>query len=114
MLDIKYTDEESYREYVGCELGSVLEFLDLLVEMGIPTILRQVIIPTLNDNEDNILRLKQLAKSHKNIIKTELLPFRKICQQKYDTIGLKFKFDYIPEPDAKTMERLNTLLTNEV
>ena len=82
--------------------------------MGIPTILRQVIIPTLNDNEDNILRLKQLAKAHKNVIKTELLPFRKICQQKYDTMGLKFKFDYIPEPQAEVMKKLNDLLTNEV
>ncbi len=113
LLDIKYTDEALYREHVGCEFSSVLEFLDLLEEMGIPTVLRQVIIPTLNDNEDNILRLKQIAKSHKNVIKTELLPFRKICQQKYDNMGLKFKFDYIPEANVEVMEKLNTLLTNE-
>ncbi len=110
LLDIKYTDEALYREHVGCELKNALEFLDLTEEMGIPVWIRQVIIPTLNDNEENILRLKRIADSHKNVKKTELLPFRKICQQKYDNMGLKFKFDYIPEPTKEKIIALQSLL----
>ncbi len=110
LLDIKYTDEESYRENVGCELKTVLEFLDLLEEMNIPVWLRQVIIPTLNDNEENILRLKKIAEAHKNVEKIELLPFRKICQQKYDNMGIKFKFGSLPEPERERIKQLESLL----
>ncbi len=110
LLDVKYTDPKLYRDHVGCELEAVLEFLDLLEEMNIPTVLRQVIIPTLNDNEENILCLKEIADSHSNVEGIELLPFRKICSQKYDNMGIEFKFGHLSEPDAECMKHLNELL----
>ncbi len=110
LLDIKYTDEALYREHVGCEMATVLKFLRLTEKMDISVWLRQVIIPTLNDTEENILRLKKIAADHKNVEKVELLPFRKICQQKYDNMGLKFKFDCIPEPQSEKMKMLQNLL----
>lgn len=110
LLDVKYTNPEHYCGYVGCELESVLKFLDLLDQMSIPTVLRQVIIPTLNDNEENIMQLKKIAVAHTNVEKIELLPFRKICSQKYDNMGMEFKFGHLPEPDAECMKHLNELL----
>ena len=64
LLDIKYTDDESYKKHVGCSLSKPLEFLELLQSKNVPTWLRQVILPTLNDNEENIKRLSDIAKSH--------------------------------------------------
>ncbi len=110
LLDVKYTNPEHYCEHVGCDLYDVLSFLDLLEEMSIPTVLRQVIIPTLNDNEENILRLKEIVDAHANVEKIELLPFRKICSQKYHSMGIEFKFGHLPEPDAERMKYLNDLL----
>ena len=107
LLDIKYTDDEPYREFVGCDLEVVLRFLEYLNEQEIPTTLRQVIIPTLNDNEDNMLRLKAIAHAHPCVDKVELLPFRKICQTKYDALGLKFPFGHLPEPSVEVMDFLN-------
>ena len=110
LLDVKYTDPELYIKHVGCDYGGVLNFLDLLEEMKIPTILRQVIIPTLNDNEENIQRLKAIVHRHSNVEGVELLPFRKICSQKYDNMGIEFKFGHLREPDGETMRRLNEIL----
>ena len=99
LLDIKYTDDKLYREYVGCTYEIPLKFLSYLNENDIPVTLRQVIIPTLNDNEDNIFRLKAVALKYPCIDKTELLPFRKICQVKYDKMEIPFPLSHIPEPD---------------
>lgn len=110
LLDIKYTEEPLYREHVGCDLKRVLSFLSYLEEKHIPVTLRQVVIPGLNDNEENILKLKKIAEEYLCIDKIELLPFRKICQVKYDKMGIDFPFADIPEPDKKTMEKLNKLL----
>ena len=110
LLDIKYTKEELYKEYVKGSLKTTLEFLDYLNEEKIPTTLRQVIITGINDNEENILALKKIAKEHPCVDKIELLPLRKICQSKYDNMGIKFSFEEIPEPSAETMQKLNSLL----
>ena len=113
LLDIKYTTDEDYRAYVGCGMDTPMAFLDYLNAQNIPTTLRQVIIPTVNDSEAQILELRRIAKDHANVDKVELLPFRKICQVKYDNMGIKFPFSHIPEPTKEQMSRLERVLDME-
>lgn len=110
LLDIKYTADELYKKHAGCEMKPVLDFLGYLDKEKIPVTLRQVIIPTLNDNGENILELKRIAAAHKCVDKVELLPFRKICQVKYDKMGIEFPFAHIPEPSAESMAELKKIL----
>lgn len=110
LLDIKYTTDEDYHRYVGCDLERPLAFLEYLQEQQIPVTMRQVIIPSLNDNAENILALKEIAKTHPCIDKVELLPFRKICQVKYDKMEKEFAFGHLPEPTPDKMKELENLL----
>ena len=110
LLDIKYADDESYHKYVGCSLEKPLEFLSYLNEQSVPVTLRQVIIPTLNDTAKNIFFLNKLSKKYSCIDKTELLPFRKICQVKYDEMKIDFPFRDIPVPIKGKMDELNKLI----
>jgi pyruvate formate lyase activating enzyme len=87
-----------------------MAFLDYLTEQRIPTTLRQVIIPTVNDTEEQVLALRRIAESHANVDKVELLPFRKICQVKYDSLGLTFPFGHLPEPSKEEMRELERIL----
>lgn len=113
LLDVKYTNEQTYRDYVGCSFQQVLDFLDQLEKRKIPTTLRQVLIPTRNDSQENILRLKEIADKHRCVDQVELLPFRKVCQIKYDQMGIPFRFGELPEPSNESMEKWNRLLTEE-
>lgn len=110
LLDIKYTDEDSYRRYAGCSLEKPLAFLDELQRRRIPVWLRQVTIPGKSDDRENILRLREIARSRSCVDKAELLPFRKICQMKYDRMEIPFPFGDIPEPTREKMAELNALL----
>ena len=110
LLDIKYTSDEQYKQFVGCPLAKPLEFLDYLENKKIPTTLRQVIIPTLNDSEENAILLKRLADSHKVVDKVELLPFKKICQVKYDNMKIPFPFAHLPEPTKDLLQSLQKLI----
>ena len=104
LLDIKYTANDLYRENVGCSLDNVLEFLDYLDSESIPTTVRQVIIPSVNDTVENIGKLKEIASKYPCVEKIELLPFKKICQVKYDDMKIEFPFANISEPSAEAME----------
>lgn len=110
LLDIKYTTDKDYTENVGCSIKKPLAFLHELEIRGIPTWLRQVTIPTKTDDPENILRLREIANSHKCVEKVELLPFRKICQMKYDTLGIPFPFGHLPEPNDATLTELRKIL----
>lgn len=110
LLDIKYTSDESYRRYVGCSYDAVVKFLSYLDSQGIAATLRQVIIPGLNDNKENILKLKELSQMYACVDKVELLPFKKICQVKYDKMNLEFPLRDTPVPDGNIMKTLKSYL----
>lgn len=110
LLDIKYTTEEEYRENVGCSMKKPMEFLQYLGEKNIPVTLRQVIIPTVNDNAENIQRLREIIRNNPVIDKTEFLPFRKICTVKYEQMGIEFPFADIPEADIDTVKKLYEII----
>lgn len=110
LLDIKYTSDELYQKYVGCELNKPLNFLAYLQEQNIPVTLRQVIIPTLNDNECSIEKLKGIVKQYSCIDNIELLPFKKVCQVKYDNMGIDFPFAGIPAAKKEDVLALENML----
>ncbi len=110
LLDIKYTEETSYAAYVGCSLSSVLSFLSRLDAHAIPTTLRQVILPGLNDSEESLRRLGAMAEAHPSVSGCELLPFRKLCLEKYEALGIPFRFAHIAEPTSDEVRALTRLL----
>ena len=109
LLDIKYHTEELYKKYAGCSLSKPLEFLSVLDSKKIPTVLRQVIIPSLNDNKESMAFLKTLKETYSCVQKIELLPFKKLCQTKYDNLGIEFPFKDFPTPSAETIKELEKM-----
>ena len=110
LLDVKYTNDSDYKENAGCGLTAVRDFLAYLDEKNIPTTVRQVIIPSLNDSDGNIFELKAIKGKYKCVDKIELLPFRKICTAKYENMKLEFPLSHIPEPSAEKMAHLKKIL----
>ncbi len=106
LLDIKYTNEQDYKKYVGCSYQTVLHFLAYLEEQQIDTWIRQVIITDLNDNDANIFLLGKLISSHNCVTKYQLLPFHKMCIEKYEKLDISFPFSHITEPSKEQLQAL--------
>ena len=109
LCDIKFPTEEAYLKKVGGSLNSTLEFLRLCNEKGVKVIIRHVVVPGMTDTEESVLAIKELLRDIK-YEKIELLPFRKLCQQKYDKLGMEFPLKDTPECSKSTIEKLKKLI----
>lgn len=109
ILDYKYMNSCDYEEYVGMKKENVDLFLEKLEQMRKNVWIRQVIIPSLNDNEEFVSKLFDLEKKYSCIQKTELLPFRKLCLEKYSAQGLDFKLKDVPEASFELIKNLELL-----
>jgi pyruvate formate lyase activating enzyme len=106
LLDIKMTNEDDYEKYIGGSLEKTLEFLEYLDSINMPVWIRQVIVPGINDTIENYDKLKELVNPFKCIEKVELLPFRKLCLEKYENMGLEFSLKDIRECTKADIERI--------
>lgn len=112
LLDVKMTTEEEYRQYTGGSLERVMAFLDRLEGLGKDTWIRHVVVPGINDTEEDMERLAALLKGYGCIRKTELLPFRTLCLEKYAALGIPFPLEGTPRMDSEKLNSLDSYLQN--
>jgi pyruvate formate lyase activating enzyme len=109
LCDLKFPNEEGYREYCKGSLLQVISFLELTEKRNVPLWIRHVVVPGLTDDEAKISETVRIARQYSNLEKIELLPFRKICAVKYDTMGIPFPLAGSNDCPDGTIRRLNSL-----
>jgi pyruvate formate lyase activating enzyme len=102
LLDIKHITNDGYQEITGTTyLDKFFEFVKELNETNVEVWIRQVIIPDINDNEQYLIDLSNFLKKHiKNVTRIDFLPYHKLGEEKYKTIGI----DY-PYKEKKAMDK---------
>ena len=107
LLDIKFTSEEEYKHNTGGSLASTLAFLDYCEERGIAVWVRHVVVPGLNDNRTDLLKLKEIISPYSVVEKVELLPFRNLCIEKYEAAGIPFPLSDTPPMSESALKELS-------
>ncbi len=106
LLDVKFTTEEDYKRYTGGSLQTVLRFMGEMRQRQKPLWVRQVILPGINDTEADLLRLYGLIKGYPYLQKVQLLPFHKLCLEKYEAMGIPFPLAGIAAANPRRVEEL--------
>ena len=114
LLDIKMTNDEEYKNHIGCPIAALLKFLEILKAHGVDTWLRQVIVKGINDSEQSVGKFGRLANAYDNVKLAELLPFRKLCSSKYEELGKPFPFAQYPETDSELIKNLSRFIDKNV
>ena len=60
----------------------------------------------IHDAPGQMALLRELIQPYRCIQKVELLPFRKLCLEKYRALGKPFPFERYPETSPETIARL--------
>ncbi len=110
ILDIKSSDEEKYKELTGQPMSRFKNFLALVQSLNKKLWLRQVIVPGLNDNEENIKHLANFIRPIKNVERIELLPYKNLGESKYKTLKIKYPLEGLENMDEAKCKNLEIML----
>lgn len=87
ILDIKFYDRKSYKKYTGGAFENFVNIGRYCSDTGKKLWLRTVVVPGINDSEEEILKYKAFAKQFK-YEKYELLAFHTMGFFKYDNLNI--------------------------
>ncbi len=110
LLDVKHISSTKCKELVGVPNEKELAFAKYLSSINKPMWIRQVIIPSITDNEDDLIELKNFISSLNNVQKVELLKYHDMGKFKWDNLGYKYKLENIPPATDDDIKRVKELL----
>ena len=89
LYDVKATESSLYKKICEGNIEKTEEFLKALNKSNAEIIVRQVVIPGINDNDEYMKGLKKYIKQNiPRSSKVELLPYHKLGEHKYKELGL--------------------------
>ena len=93
LFDIKSTDPAKHKEYTGQENALILKNLRFLDAEGVNFRLRCPLIPGLNDSEDDLRGIAELANTLSGISGIDVEPYHPLGVSKAAQLGIKDFFD---------------------
>lgn len=114
LLDLKFSDNDSYIKYTGQGIEKTLKTLDYLESINKPTRIRSVIIPGINDSKEELLKYVAHIKDKKCVYKYELLPFHTMGFFKYDKLGIENPFKNKPPLGIEVKEQLQEFVNTKL
>ena len=110
ILDLKAVSEEDYKNITGQPMIRFKKFLADCQRLNKKLWIRQVIVPGINDNEENIKKIKDFVSQLRNVEKVELLPYKTIGVHKYEDLKIKYRLEGVPDMDEGKCKELEKLL----
>ena len=110
LLDIKHIDPIKCKELVGFSNELEIKFANYLSDNNIPMWIRQVLIPSLTDDKQDLLKLKNFIHSLKSVEKVEILPYHNLGEFKWHELGLKYDLENIPPATDEDVKMAKEIL----
>ena len=110
LLDIKHIDDEKSKDLVGFSNKSELAFAKYLSDNDIPIWIRQVLIPGLTDDEQDLLKLKDFIDNLNTVQKVELLPYHNMGKFKWKKLGFDYPLENVRNVDDEDINKAKKVL----
>lgn len=110
LLDIKHINPEKCKDLVGFSNKLELDFARYLSDNNIPIWIRQVIVPGITDNKEDLILLRDFLKSLKTVEKVELLPYHNMGKTKWENLGLNYSLENVRQATNEDIERVKEIL----
>ena len=95
LLDIKHINSTKCKDLVGFNNEKELNFAKYLSDNNIHMWIRQVLIPSLTDDQNDLLKLKNFISKLKTVDKVEILPYHNMGKYKWKQLGINYELENI-------------------
>ena len=112
-LDLKFASNDLYKKYVGDTFDNTLKTLKYLEENNIKHVIRQVVVPGINDSYEMLAKTLILLKNKFKTRTIEFLPFHNMCYEKYERLNIEFKLKNVKSLDNAYLNKLKDELRKE-
>ena len=110
LYDIKTYDPDLHRKLIGTDNKLILDNLYQLSKLGKDIIVRLIIVPTLNDQEDDLQkRLEFITKLPYPVKQVDILPYHNLGVGKYEALGLDYPLKDIEVDNNETILKFYNL-----
>ena len=106
LLDIKEIDEQKHIALTGKSNKNTLKLAEYLNEKNIPTVIRYVYIPGVNDSNNTLGHLKNMKSSMNNILEIDVLGYHKMGEYKWKELGIKNELENVVSPTEPEVNKI--------
>ena len=110
LLDIKHPDPERFKIITGRDQDTLFEIIDLINRHDKHVWVRNVVVPDINDTEEDIELLNQFMTRLKHIDKVELLGYHTMAVNKYGKLGITYRLKGVPAMNGDRLNQLRQLV----
>lgn len=114
MLDIKHIDNDKHLALTTKNNTNILDFAKYISQRGTKLRIRYVLVPTLTDNESDLISLGKFLKELKTLEKIEVLPYHTLGKVKYQALNLSYPLENIPEATSEQAEKALSIIQNAI
>ena len=107
LCDLKHMDPAAHRRYTGVSNELIIANLRHVVASGADVVIRIPVVPGHNGTEDNLRSTASFLADELGgrIRQVQLLPFRKLGEQKYLSLGIEYPMSEFRSPPRESWER---------
>ncbi len=113
LFDIKHLDPVKHKAYTGQDNEQILNNLDLILGQKLRVFIRFPLIPGINDDDRNLSAMRDLLIRYPQIEELHILPYHRIANSKYQSLGREFPTDGIMPPSEEYLECAASFLQNQ-
>lgn len=114
LLDLKHIDRKKHISLTGMANDHILEFARLLSDRNVPIWVRHVLVPTISDVDEDLIKLGEFIGTLNNVQKVEVLPYHKLGVYKWEALGMEYPLKDIEPPSEERVQNAYNLLTAKV
>ncbi len=110
LLDIKHINPKKCKDLVGFSNEKELNFARYLSKIHKPIWIRQVIIPGITDNKEDLEHLRKFIDSLESVQKVELLKYHDMGKFKWENLGYSYPLQSVPSATEEDILRAKKIL----
>ena len=114
IVDVKSIYDEEYKYITGRDIVNFNNFMDALQRKNKKIWIRQVIVPSINDDDKHIVDLANYVNNLNGVEKVELLPYHTLGKEKYEKLKIKYRLEGIDNLSKEKIDYLRKVLKDNL